>query len=265
MQWAFIAKNDLETIQQDAQFAALHGFTGLEFNHWATFAELTTDYVEAVGQILADQGIGCSSFGLWGWNHMAQDPEERARAHVLLDQLIEFGRILQAKTVITGGGNLEGATLAEQVAEFLQVFPPFLEKAGQAGVEIAFYALHGNSFFDSIEAYEQVWAKGLDIRIKFDPANFLHAGQDPLPVVQHHGDRIGYMHIKEHLYQEGEVISQPAAGMGDVPWGPLFAFLHEHGYSGWLSMEPHGPLWSREPLRSRMLLLSKRYLESFVL
>lgn len=101
MQWAFIAKNDLETIRQDSQFAALHGFAGLEFKNCVTFAELTTDYAEAVGQILANQGIGCSSFGLWGWNHMARDPEERARAHVLLKQLTEFGRILEAKTVIT--------------------------------------------------------------------------------------------------------------------------------------------------------------------
>lgn len=265
MKWAFIAKNDLETIRQDARFAALHGFTGLEFNHWATFAELTTDYVEAVGQILADQGIGCSSLGLWGWNHMAQDAGERAQAHALLDRLLVFGRILQADTVITGGGCLEGAALDEQVAEFTRVFPPFLDKAGRAGLQVAFYALHGNSFFDSLQAYERVWEQGLDIRIKFDPANFLHAGQDPLPIVQHHGDRIGYMHIKEHLHRDGQLISQPAAGMGDVPWGPLFAFLHEHNYTGWLSMEPHGPLWSREPLRSRMLLLSKRYLEPFVL
>ncbi len=265
MKWAFIARNDLEGIRQDARFAALHGFAGLEFNHWATFADLTTDYVQSVGQILADQGIACSSLGLWGWNHMARDATERAQAHSLLDRLIEYASILQADTIITGGGYLQGATHDAQVDEFVRVFPPFLDKAGQAGLQVAFYALHGNSFFDSVQAYEQVWVRGLDIRIKFDPANFLHAGQDPLPLAQHHGHRIGYMHIKEHLYRDGNLVAQPAAGMGDVPWGALFAFLHEHGYAGWLSMEPHGRLWSREPLRSRMLLLSKRFLEPFVL
>lgn len=68
MQWAFMAKNDLETIQQEAQYAILHGFTGLEFNYGATFAELTIDCVETAGQILTDQRIGSTSFGLWGWN-----------------------------------------------------------------------------------------------------------------------------------------------------------------------------------------------------
>ena len=33
---------------------------------------------------------------------MARDPEEKDRAHALIDQQIEFGRILEAKTVIYG-------------------------------------------------------------------------------------------------------------------------------------------------------------------
>lgn len=267
MKWAFIARNDPEGLEEDVQFAALHGFGGLEFNHWATFPDLTPAHVEAMGGILAAHGIACASFGLWGWNHMAPDAEERATAHGHLVRLIKFGAQLGAEVIVTGGGQIPGASLEAQAKEFAQVFPRFLDQAGEAGLKVAFYPLHGNSFFASIEAYERVWDAGLDIDIKFDPANFMHAGQDPVAIVQQYGDRIGYVHIKEHLHnQDGEVISQPAAGMGDVPWGALFAFLHEHSYTGWLSMEPHGPLWNRKPrLRRRMLILSRRFLEPFVL
>ena len=48
-------------------------------------------------------------------------------------------------------------------------------------------------------------------------------------------------------------------------WGKLFAFLYEHDYRGYLSFEPHGPIWGSEPLRSKMILLSKRHIEQFML
>lgn len=265
MQWAFIARNDRAGLQEDARFAAQHGFAGLEFNHWASFAKLTLAEVEGINEILRAEGVACASFGLWGWNHLAPSASERATAHAYLARLIRYGQRLGARTVVTGAGQIPGASVAEQARAFAATFPRFLEQAAAAGLEIAFYPLHGHSFLDSVEAYERVWAQGLEIKIKFDPANFLRAGQDPLPIVQRYGARIGYVHIKEHLTRAGELIAQPAAGMGDVPWGPLFAFLHEHAYRGWLSLEPHGPLWSREPLRQRMLLLSKRYLDAFVL
>ena len=58
--------------------------------------------------------------------------------------------------------------------------------------------------------------------------------------------------------------SQPAAGMGDIAWGKVMAFLYEHGYDGYLSIEPHGPKWSRPPLRETMLLLTQRHIGQFL-
>jgi len=72
------------------------------------------------------------------------------------------------------------------------------------------------------------------------------------------------VHIKEHLYMDGELVSQPAAGMGDIEWGKIMAFLYEHGYDGYLSIEPHGPKWGRPPLRRTMLLLTQRYIRQFL-
>ena len=125
-------------------------------------------------------------------------------------------------------------------------------------------AVHGNSFFDRMEAYERVWERFPQIGIKFDPAN-RHHGDDYLKILRDHGDRIAYVHIKEHLYLDGELVSQPAAGMGDIAWGKIFAFLHESDYQGYLSIEPHGPIWSQGAMREKMLLLSKRYISQFLL
>lgn len=285
MKLAFIGLNDLAGVEADAKFAAENGFTGLEFNYWAGFKDLTADTVVQMRQILDRYGVQCSALGIWGWNHIAPDAEERRVSLGHLDRAIQFAETLGASVLITGGGRIPNASAAQNVAEFVKVFPPYLDKARNAGLKVALYSVHGNSFLDSIEDYKLIWAQIPDVGIKFDPANIEHhARQHPpiqhatlqhatveqpgdayLPTLRDHGDHIYYMHIKEHLYLRGELVSQPAAGMGDIAWGKVMAFLYEHKYEGYLSFEPHGPLWGKPPLREKMLLLTKKYLSQFLI
>jgi len=265
MRLAFIAQNDLAGLEADAQFAAEQGFAGLEFNYWDGFADLTVETVTEMRKILDRHGVRAASLGLWGWNHTATDAEERRISLAHLDRAIEFAERLGAEILITGGGNLPGGSLADNAAAFTEVFPPYLAKAEQAGLQVALYAVHGNSFLDSIAAYQKVWETIPNVGIKFDPANIRHHGDEYLPWLRDHGDRIYHVHIKEHLYMDGKLVSQPAAGMGDIAWGKVMAFLYEHNYQGYLCFEPHGPQWSKPPLRNKMLLLSKKYLSQFLL
>ncbi|MCX7806887.1 MAG: TIM barrel protein, partial [Planctomycetota bacterium] len=89
-------------------------------------------------------------------------------------------------------------------------------------------------------------------------------GHDYIEVVRRYGKKIGYVHIKEHMYKDGALISEPPAGMGDIQFGKVIALLYEHGYDGWLSIEPHGSLWGRAPLREKMILISKRHICQFL-
>lgn len=271
MKLGFIAMNDLPGVEQDARFAAEHGFEGLEFNfwhntRWSDFdAELNVEYVTRMRKTLDRHGVKAASFGLWGSNHTSPDLAERQASLDRLDRAIQYAEILGAEILITGGGKIAEASLDENVAEFVKVFPPYLQKAQKAGLKVALYAIHGNSFFESIEAYEKVWAHIPDVGIKLDPANVQHHGDDYLAWLRDHGDRVTHVHIKEHMYMEGKLVSQPAAGMGDIQWGKVFALLYEHNYDGYLILEPHGPLWSRPPLREKMLLLTKRYIGQFLI
>ena len=265
MKLAFIGLNDLAGVEEDAKFAAENGFAGLEFNYWAGFQDLTQETVTAMRQILDRYGVHCSALGLWGWNHISPNAEERRVSLGHLDRAIQYAEQLGSGILITGGGQISGAGLEQNIAEFVQVFPPYLTKAHNAGLKVAFYAVHGNSFFDSIEAYKQVWEQIPAVGIKLDPANLRHHGDDYLSILHNYGDRVSYVHIKEHLYMDGQLASQPAAGMGDIEWGKVMAFLYEHNYDGYLSFEPHGPLWSKPPLRRKMLLLTKKYLQQFLL
>ena len=271
MRLGFIALNDLHGIEADARFAAEHGFTGLEFNFWhhagrSGFDEdLDPAKVSRMREILDAYAVKAASFGLWGSNHISPDQGERQASLDRLDRAIQYAEMLGAEILITGGGQIPGASLEENVAAFVEVFPPYLAKAQAAGLKVALYAVHGNSFFDRIEAYEQVWEQIPDVGIKLDPANILHHGDQHLPILRDHGDHVYHVHIKEHLYMDGALASQPAAGMGDIQWGKVMAFLYEHNYQGYLIFEPHGPLWSRPPLREKMLLLTQRYISQFLI
>jgi len=265
MKLGFIGNNSLSDVEADAKFSKEHGFVGLEYNYWGNFKDLTLDTVKQMKAILEKYGISVSSLGIWGWNHLSKDAAERATAHEMLNRAIEFGKILEASILVTGGGDIPNAPLADKVDEFSKVFPEFLDKIEKSGMKPSMYAVHGNSFFDSIEAYERVWEKFPQVGVKYDPANWQHHGDDYLAMIRLHGNKINHFHIKEHVYHEGKLVSQPAAGMGDIHWGKVMAFLYEHKYQGYLSIEPHGPIWSRGEMRDKMLLITKKYLSQFML
>jgi sugar phosphate isomerase/epimerase len=264
MKLGFIGDNSLAGVEQDSAFAKEHGYLGLEYNYWDDFRELTAETVAQMRRIHAKHGVRASMLGIWGWNYLSPDPKQRAEAHQMLDRAITFAQQLEAEVISMGGGEIPGEPLGRKIAEFLRVFPPFLDKMHKAGLTPVFYAVHGNSFFDSLAAYEAVWEHIPDLKIKFDPANWKHHGDDYLEVVSRYGHKIGHVHIKEHLYHNGQLASQPAAGMGDIEWGKVFAFLYEHDYTGWLSVEPHGGIWSRGAMRHKLLVLTKKHLSQFL-
>lgn len=265
MKLGFIAQNSIAGLEKDAEFAVLHGYRGLEFNYWGDFKNLDESTILQMRSILDNYGLECSTLGLWGWNHIAPDAEERKAAHHELERAIKFASLMGTQTLICGGGNCHGDDLDANVATFAEVMNPFLGKAQNAGLRVCLYGFHGGSFLSSVEAYEKLWETIPDVGIKFDPANINHTGHDYLAVLRHHGEMIYHVHIKEHAMHHGDVASQPAAGMGDIHWGKVMAFLYEVDYRGYLVVEPHGPLWGRAPLRQRMLVLTRKYLEQFLL
>ncbi|MGB9594638.1 MAG: sugar phosphate isomerase/epimerase family protein [Candidatus Poribacteria bacterium] len=265
MKLGFIGYNDLNGVEADSKFSKENGFELLEYNYWGDFKNLTLETVQKMHEIHQKYGVGVSSFGIWGWNHLSPNPEERATAHEMLNRAIEFAKVLQANVLVTGGGDIPNASLDEKVNEFEKVFPPFLEKIEKAGMKTAMYAVHGNSFFDSITAFEKVWEKFPQIGVKYDPANWLHHGDDYLAMLRLYGNKIAHLHIKEHIYIDGKLASQPPAGMGDIHWGKVMAFLYEHKFDGCLSIEPHGSIWSSGEMRWKMLLLTKKHIGQFLL
>ena len=191
--------------------------------------------------------------------------QDNAEARANLDKGIGYAQRLGASCICLGTGSIPGESLGFQIRRFLEYFPAVADRLHQAGIVPVFYAGHGATILNDLAAFEAVWEHLPDLKIKFDPANWRHMGQDYLEVCRRYARKIGHVHIKENTWHQGKLIGEPPAGMGDIEFPKVLAFLYEADYQGWLSLEPHGPLWSKPPLREKMLLLSKRSLDPMLL
>lgn len=77
---------------------------------------------------------------------------------------------------------------------------------------------------------------GEHFRAVFDFANFVQAGQDTLKAYELLKEYISYIHVKDALAANGNVVP---AGMGDGNVGKILKELYDGGYKGFLSLEPH--------------------------
>ena len=75
------------------------------------------------------------------------------------------------------------------------------------------------------------------LKANFDAANFIQVGQRPyeecFPLLK---DDIAYLHIKDARLADGAVAP---AGEGDAHFREIFSELVEHGFEGFLCIEPH--------------------------
>lgn len=70
----------------------------------------------------------------------------------------------------------------------------------------------------------------------FDFANFVQAGQDTLEAYELLKDFIAYVHVKDALRENGNVVP---AGYGDGNVAAILRRLFDNGFQGFLSLEPH--------------------------
>ncbi len=265
MKLAFIGENSLDGVESDSRLAAENGFDGIEYNFWGDFRTLTMDTVKQMAAIHQKYGTKAAMLGTWGYNHLASDPAEREEAARLLERQIEYAQVLRADWIVTSCGQIHGEPAGASIRAFAEHFGPVMEKVEKAGLKIAFYALHGHSFLDSIATLERAWEAVPDMKLKYDPANWATHGQDYIDLVRRYGHKVGYVHIKDRMVHDGRAICEPPAGMGDICFPKIMAFLYQHNYDGYLSIEPHGHTWGRGELRRKNILLSKRYLEPMLI
>lgn len=77
---------------------------------------------------------------------------------------------------------------------------------------------------------------GENYQCTFDFSNFVQCGQDTMEAYKMLKPYITYIHVKDALAENGEVVL-PGDGAGNVR--EIMALLEESGFEGFLSLEPH--------------------------
>ena len=211
------------------------GFMEIRGVDGKNISDLDEATLKVVKEKLDKAGIGISSIGSPIGKIKTSDPFE---PH--LDKLrncIKAAKILGTKNIrIFSFYMPEGVTREEARPEVMKRLAAMLEIAKAEGVTLC----HENEkgiYGDSPETCLDIQKEfGGEIKLIFDPANFIECGYEPYPHgFELIGDRIYYMHIKDA--DENHKIAPAGKGIGRIP--DIIRELDKREGKLFLTVEPH--------------------------
>jgi len=277
MKIAFILKGT-ENLEKWASFAHKQEIPGIEFliertispaskeeKPFSIEADFNIKMANEQRKILEKSKVELCAIGLFRINYLDPKPEVREFNHKMLQQVIEYAVSVGCPLVYTDTGELEPGNTERNLEEFKCVFPTMQELAKGKGIQLAIYVGHPGNFINSKRILGWIYKQMPQVRLKLDPVGIIrNLKADPYEVIKDYGDRIIHFHIKDMLRMNGFEIDLPV-GMGDLRWNKILSLLYYHNYQGYLSIEPHEPMWSKEEKRAEHIILSKKHIEQFLL
>lgn len=250
----------------------------------------TLDEVEIarIQELQSRYGVFISALGYYP-NPLGGDAGAAQVAIDHLYDLLEAASALGINTVTTFVGRDKDRTIEDQWADFLAVWEPLVERAGELGVRIGiencpmrFTANEwpgGNNMAISPAVWERMWAAipspawGLN----YDPSHLVLMQMDYTRPFRDYPDRMVHVHAKdlridrEQLDRHG-VFAHPGLwhtpklpGLGDVDWGKFFSHLTDTGYTGPVCVEVEDRAFEGDlALRRRSLRKSHDYLRQYI-
>ncbi|MBV9155733.1 MAG: sugar phosphate isomerase/epimerase [Acidobacteriaceae bacterium] len=277
----------------NVEFAKTQGFTNMILGvgrHGTLDAETVTDaQIESVKATLQKYDMHVSAFQIDG-NHIAPDPEQRARQNAYFVKTIELAGKLGVPYLGTQSGKDPSKPFQEQVDEIVRVYhdkyfaacernhvrilwEPYPEAANLATSPVGFEALF-KGFGDS--PY---------VGLQYDPSHLVRQFMDPIQTARDFVDKIYDVHLKDTeilwpVLRAGGINPVNKAswwryripGMGSMNWREFFSVLQDVGYAGAMSIEQEDPLYGADnnpgPDFSDEFkmgfIMAKRYLTQYV-
>jgi len=278
------------SLEEICAMAGEMGYEALEIAAWPALddrpftathvdvAPLTASEATRVRECLDASGLVASSLAYYG-NNLHPDPAERAATNDHVRRCIDAAAELGCPTVGTFVGRHPGRTVAENLRDAEEVFPPLVEHATACGVTIVIEncvmeGWHPDGYPGNLAYSPELWEWmfGLGLHLNFDPSHLLWIGIDPIEVVTPHLDRIAHVQAKDielspaarNRYGTfGKAVDRPdpwdtgwwryrVPGLGQVDWVTLIDRLYEGGYDGTVSVEHEDPVWGGDPRRVRI-------------
>lgn len=276
---ACLPKRDLESL---ADLAVTLGFRALEVAAWpqeeaqrpftATHIDVTSmsaGQIDHIEEILRARDISLSSLAFYD-NNLHPDETTRKQTHEHLRRCIEAAARLGCPTVGTFVGRNPYKTVAENLRDAEQIFPPFVEMAGANDVAIVIEncvmeGWHPDGYPGNLAYSPELWEWMFDLGLylNYDPSHLLWMGIDPVEALRPYVTKVKHAQAKDiQLFPAqrnrygypGRAVVRPdpwdvgwwryrVPGLGEVDWTRIVDLLHEGGFKGALSVEHEDPVW----------------------
>lgn len=290
------------TLDEVLAFAAETGYSTVEVMCWPPgkaerryagvthidVAALDPAAVRSVREAQNRHGVSISALGYYP-NPLAPDATEAGLAAAHLERVIEASSELGIGLVTSFIGRDPGRSIDENWPRMLETWGPLVDRAAALGVRIAIENCPMLFTADewpggkNLATTPAIWRRLFadigrpNLGLNYDPSHLIWQQIDYLKPIREFADRIFHVHAKDAridqaALDEHGVLSYPKLwhtpklpGLGDVRWGSFFAALGDIGYQGPVAVEVEDRSFEGSlDRRKASLLLSRRYLEQFV-
>lgn len=291
------------TFQEVLEIAADMGFSCMEVACWPqgkaerryagvshiNVDELSDEKAAYLQAYCREKNVEISSLAYYP-NTLDPDLDKRAAAAEHLKKLIAASKKLGVNMVTTFIGRDQTKTVEENLELFEQVWKPLIALAEENQVKIGIE--NCPMLFDAgqwpggqnLATTPKIWREMFSripseyFGLNYDPSHFVWQRIDYLKPLYEFKDKIFHVHYKDiKLYPDRlddvgimgyplEYMAPKLPGLGDVDWGAYVSALRDIGYDGYTCVEVEDRAFegSLEDVK-KSLLLSKRYMEQFVI
>jgi sugar phosphate isomerase/epimerase len=244
-----------------------HGFESFSLtfgpdDHSIDLAQLAREVKEALG----DSGAVISSLGVFGnpLGELEPDANLRKLLAAAIDNVHDFG------TDIVAGftGRVRGASIPDSIPRFKEVFDPFVQRAADKGVRIAFEncSMGGNwntgdwNIAHNPDAWELMFnaVPAPNLGLEWEPCHQMVQLIEPLPQLRKWAKRVFHLHgkdatirwdvVREHgIHGNVPWCFHRTPGFGDSSWTDIISELRLGGFKGSIDIEGwHDPVYRDE-------------------
>lgn len=208
---------------------AAAGYDGAEFSN-----AMIGNYADAPGEfaaVLENNNLACGAyaFGTDGFT----DPKRFDRDLADAKKAIAFCSELKVPLMLAGAAAPSRDNYENHFNQALKLCRAVADEGSRQGVTVAIHPhSHHGSLFESAEEYDRLLLETADSGLMFNPdmGHIVRGGQELLPCLRRHRDRIVHVHIKD-VDADG---NWKPLGKGIINWEEALGFLKESGYSGWI-------------------------------
>lgn len=172
------------------------------------------------------------------------DAAERARQVAEIQALCDVAAELGASFMrVTAGQNHPGLERAAGIEWAVAGLTACLDKAAATGVTLCYenhtkgYAWTYNDFSQPADRFLEIVRRteGTGLRLLYDTANTLAAGDDPIAVLEEVKPRVSVVHVND--IERAGYFEPCLLGTGVAPVAEIFRILVQQGFDGWVSVE----------------------------